>query len=289
MKETLNLRIMKHVVLLLLLSISISIKSQQFTVMSYNIRCGHCDNNNSNNWDSRKEMLLSLITKHNPDILALQEVIPMQLTYLIQSLPNYSYYGTGRKADGSDEGCYIFYNKHALTIDSVYSGTKWYSSTPNVPGSNDMGDLYNRIITFARFKTINTNKYFYHFNTHLTYIDSLQVRYIDFLTKVIKEREKQDPFILTGDFNADELSPAINKLKKNFNSEKLTDTYRTIHPTGVISTFNSFTGKTDGKKIDYIFIEADKFNTINANCDSTQLNGKYPSDHNALDALIQLK
>lgn len=280
---------MKYLTILLLLLTSLTVNSQQLSVMSYNIRCGHCDDNNSNNWESRKEMLLSVIKKHNPDILGLQEIVPLQLMYLKANLPDYYYFGTGRKADGTDEGCYIFYKKNVLSIDSLHSGTKWYSSTPDIPGSNDMGDLYNRIVTFARFKTIETNKYFYHFNTHLTYLDSIQVRYVDFLSNVIKNRNTQDPFILTGDFNADEVSPAIKKLKENFITEKLADTYRSIDPTGVISTFNYFTGKTDGKKIDYIFIEGDKFNTVHAGCDSTVLNGKYPSDHNSINAVILLK
>jgi endonuclease/exonuclease/phosphatase family metal-dependent hydrolase len=257
--------------------------------MTYNIRCGHCDDNNPNNWDSRKDLLLSVIKKNNPDILGLQEVIPLQLIFLINNLPDYNYFGTGRIADGTDEGCYIFYKKKLFSIDSLNSGTKWYSSTPDIPGSNDMGDLYKRIITFAHFKTIATNKYFYHFNTHLTYLDSIQVKYIDFLSGVIKIRAIKDPFILTGDFNADESSPAIEKLKQNFASDKLVDSYRIKNPKGKISTFNFFTGKTEGRKIDYIFIEGEKFKIIQAGCDSTNVNGKYPSDHNSVNAKLELK
>lgn len=279
---------MKYLTILLLFSL-FACQSQQLSVMSYNIRCGHCDDNNSNNWESRKEMVLSLIKKHNPDILGLQEAIPLQLEYLKENLPDYNYFGTGRNADGMDEGCFIFYRRSVLSIDSIHSGTTWYSSTPDVPGSNDMGDLYRRIVTFAHFKTAKTGRYFYHFNTHLTYVDSIQVRYVDFLTDVIKNTGKKEPFILTGDFNADEQSPAIRKLKENFKSEKLADTYREIDPKSIVKTFNGFTGKSDEKKIDYIFVEADKFATLQAGCDSTNLNGKYPSDHNSMNAIIQFR
>jgi len=264
-------------------------KPQQLSVMTYNIRCGHCDNDNPNNWESRKEMLLAVIKKHHPTILGLQEVVPLQLSYLKTNLPDYDFFGTGRNADGTDEGCYIFYQKKVLQIDSVHSGTKWYSSTPDIPGSNDMGDLYKRIVTFARFKTIGTNQYFYHFNTHLTYLDSIQPRYIDFLSGVIKNRDTEDAFILTGDFNADESSPAIKRLKENFVNKKLVDTYRQIDPAGVVGTFQAFKGRTDGKKIDYIFIEADQFQTLHATCDSTELNGKYPSDHHPMNAVLRFK
>jgi endonuclease/exonuclease/phosphatase family metal-dependent hydrolase len=280
---------MKQLFLLYFMLIFLSTYPQQFSVMTYNIRCGGCDNNNSNNWDSRKELLLSVIKKHNPDVIGFQEMIPMQLEYLKTNLVGYSYYGKGREADGGGEGCYIFYKKELFIIDSLNSGTKWYSSTPDVPGSNDMGDLYKRIVTFARLKTTNTGRYFYHFNTHLTYVDSIQVRYVDFLTQLIKTRRFDEPFILTGDFNADETSPAIIKIKQNFVALKMVDTYREISPDNAISTFNYFTGKRDGRKIDYIFIEGNKFKSVQAGCDSTSYHGKYPSDHNSVHAVIEFK
>jgi endonuclease/exonuclease/phosphatase family metal-dependent hydrolase len=257
--------------------------------MSYNIRCGHCDDNNTNNWEGRKELLLSVIKKNNPDIIGFQEVIPLQLAYLKNNLLNYSFFGTGRDSDGGGEGCYIFYKKDLFTIDSLNSGTKWYSSTPDIQGSNDMGDLYNRIVTFARFKTLSTKKYFYHFNTHLTYIDSIQVRYVDFLTQIINTRKFHDPYIVTGDFNADESSPAIIRLKTNLSADKIVDTFRAMNPFNDVSTFNFFTGKRDGRKIDYIFIGNDKFKTLKAGCDSTSLNGKYPSDHNSVNAVLEYR
>lgn len=280
---------MKTTLTILFLLMAIVLKSQQFSVMSYNIRCGNCDDANSNNWESRKEMLLSVIKKQNPTILALQEAIPLQLSFLKANLPEYAYFGTGRNADGTGEGCHVLYKKDKLSIDSVHSATKWFSSTPDIPGTNDMGDSFNRIVTFVRFKATKTNQNFYLFNTHLTYLDSIQVRYIDFLSGVIKNRKTPDPFILVGDLNADESSPAIQKLLHNFRSEKLVDTYRKIHPTGKVSTFNFFNGKSDGRKIDYVFVQDEKFKTIDAGCDTTSINGKFPSDHNAIYATIELR
>ncbi|MGC8802619.1 MAG: endonuclease/exonuclease/phosphatase family protein, partial [Bacteroidales bacterium] len=244
---------------------------------------------NPNHWEGRKALLLSVIQKNNPDIIGFQEMIPSQLKYLMENLPGYFCYGTGREADGSGEGCYIFYRKNLFTIDSLHSGTRWYSSTPNIPGTNDMGDLFKRIITFARFKINTTNQYFYMFNTHLTYIDSLQVKYVDFLTSTIKSRANADPFILTGDFNADEKSVAIHQLKTNFAAEKIVDTYREIFPNEVLSTFNNFSQIRDGRKIDYIFIVDKQMKTINAFCDTITFNGRYPSDHFPLMALVQIK
>ena len=279
----------KNVLLFFAAFFTLNNYAQPFSIMTYNIRCGYCDENNLNNWNSRKELLLSIIKKNNADLIGFQEVVQNQLEYLKTNLADYNYFGSGREADGSGEGCYIFYKKLAFTIDSVHSGTKWYSSTPDIAGSNDMGDKYNRIITYARFKNKITNKYFYHFNTHLTYIDSIQIKYINFLTKIISNRAIDDPFILSGDFNASEISPAIKELKGNLGTTGLIDSYREINPKGNITTFNNFTQQADGIKIDYIFIQGNKFKTISASCDSTVIDGKNPSDHNAICAKITFK
>lgn len=280
---------MQRIVILFSLFLFVRMQAQPFSIMTYNIRCGECDNSNANHWEGRKTLLLSVIQKNKPDIIGFQEMIPSQLTYLKDHLAEYSYYGTGRETDGTGEGCYIFYRKNMFTIDSLHAGTRWYSSTPEIAGTNDMGDLFKRIITFARFKLNRTNQYFYVFNTHLTYIDSLQVKYVNFLTSVIKSRATAEPFILTGDFNADERSTAIHQLKANFAAEKIVDTYRVIYPNEVLSTFNNFSAIRDGRKIDYIFVEENKMKTLNAFCDTSTFNGRYPSDHFPISAVVQLK
>jgi len=280
---------MRTHIIVLLLMLPLSMAGQAIEVMTYNIRCGECDNHNTNNWDSRKTLVLSVIQKNDPDIIGFQEMIPAQLEYLSNQLTSYSYYGTGREADGSGEGCYIFYKKDRFSLDSLHSGTKWYSSTPEIPGSNDWGDMYKRIVSYARFRIKSNNQYFYLFNTHLTYIDSLQIKYVNFLISLIKSRHPSDPFILTGDFNADEASAAILHLKMSFPADEIMDTYREIVPNEKISTFNNFSDVRDGRKIDYIFAEGKRFKTLSAQCDTTTFKGKYPSDHFALTATLELK
>jgi endonuclease/exonuclease/phosphatase family metal-dependent hydrolase len=258
--------------------------------MSYNIRCGQCDNNTQNSWDNRRELLLSVILKCNADVIGFQEMMPQQRDWLREKLPTYAVYGTGREADGGGEGCYIFYKRKAFKIDSTASSTQWFSSTPHIPGSADMGDLYKRILTTAHLESLTTGQKFYFFNTHLTYLAEIQPAYIKLLNTLIRERvANHEPFLLTGDFNADENSEAIKLLKQNFEAIPLIDTYRVIHPTGQLSTFNGFTGEQDGKKIDYIFADATHFKVLDADCIQTLFNGLYPSDHYPMTAKVKLK
>lgn len=281
---------MKTLTTLFILFISLYCTSQEFKVMSYNIRCGQCDTDNSNSWFNRKELVLKVIKNDNPDLIGFQEMITEQRDWLLAKMPEYAVYGTGRDADGGGDGCYIFYKRALFSVDSTSSATKWYSSTPNVAGSGDMGDVFKRIITYAHLNVELAGKKFYFFNTHLTYLPKIQPAYISHLTKVIKERVSNDePFLLTGDFNADENSDALKLLKQYFQSTPLVDSYREIHPTETLSTFNFFTGEKDGKKIDYIFFDASNFKTIEAECINTVVDNKYPSDHYPMTAKFKIK
>jgi len=275
--------------LFLSLFLSLTVSGQKLKVMSYNIRCGQCDNNTQNSWDNRKELVLSVIQNSGPDVIGFQEMMPQQRDWLLEKLPAYAIYGTGREVDGGGEGCYIFYKRKAFRIDTAASSTQWYSSTPHIPGSADMGDLYKRILTTAHLESLSTGHKFYLFNTHLTYLSEIQPAYVTLLTRLIKERvDNQVPFLLMGDFNADENSEAIKLLKQNFESIPLIDTYRVIHPEGQLTTFNGFTGEHDGKKIDYIFMDAAHFKTLDAACIQTVSSGLYPSDHYPMTAMVKI-
>lgn len=281
---------MKTLTTLFILFISFSCTSQEFKVMSYNIRCGQCDNNTPNSWTNRKDLVLNVIKMDNPDLIGFQEMITEQRDWLLTQMPEYAVYGSGREADREGEGCYIFYKRALFSIDSTTSATKWYSTTPDVAGSGDMGDLYKRIITYAHLKMVTSGDKFYFFNTHLTYLPEIQVAHISLLNRIIKETIQNDePFFLSGDFNADENSDAIKLLTRDFESKPLIDSYREIHPAEELSTFNFFTGEKDGKKIDYIFIDGSAFKTIEAECTTTIVEGKYPSDHYPMTARLKIE
>jgi endonuclease/exonuclease/phosphatase family metal-dependent hydrolase len=89
--------------------------------------------------------------------------------------------------------------------------------------------------------------------------------------------------ILTGDFNNyKELSDEINEVIAN----NFIDSYRFIHPNAInTGTFHSFTGKCKIEKIDFIFVR--EFQVENSTIIKDNKNGKYPSDHFPLDAIVK--
>ena len=100
---------MKKLFLIIPILFFLSIK--ELKVISYNIRYNN-PNDGINIWDNRKSTITKFLIDESPDFAGLQEVTYSQLSFLKDSLVNYSFIGVGRD-DGKTKGEYspIFYNK----------------------------------------------------------------------------------------------------------------------------------------------------------------------------------
>ncbi|CAO2820451.1 unnamed protein product [Amaranthus hypochondriacus] len=69
-----------------------------------------------NSWDNRKDLCISVITSHSPNIICTQQGLKSQLDYLQQGLPGYGHFGISRKGvdDPSDEYCAILFDKEKI-------------------------------------------------------------------------------------------------------------------------------------------------------------------------------
>lgn len=250
--------------------------------MTFNIRLGTVDDG-PNHWKLRREMVFDVIREHGPDLVGMQEVVRFQLDELLAALPQYEGFGAGRE-DGQTKGEYspILYRKDRLKL--LDQGTFWLSETPEVPGSKSWKTACTRVCTWGWFRENRTGRTFYFFNTHLDHISQeAREKGIALILERISERKHQDPVFLTGDFNAGEDNAAIKLAKK---SKLMQDSYRMVHPDEKKSgTFNGWKGKTDGDKIDYIFVPRNA-KVISAEIIHDNRDGRYPSDHFPLMTVI---
>ena len=281
------LKLIKLAVIVLLFSCSIvgHIEAQQnkeLKVMTFNIRYGTADDGD-NSWQFRKENVLKTINNFNPDLFGLQEALQLQIDELLKQMPGYSCLGVGRD-DGKSAGEHscIFYLKDRFDVDST--GTFWFSETPNIVASKSWGNNITRICTLARLKDKPSGKTFYFFNVHLDH-ESQPSREKSTLLLMKRICEKTLPVILTGDFNCGDDNPAIQTVIKS----GLIDTYRKLHIKQTNEgTYHSFKGDTTGDKIDFIFVSND-FDVNQSEIIRTNYEGKYPSDHFPVGAVINLE
>ena len=261
-------------------------------VMSFNIRNGTAKDGD-NSWAFRQELVVETIQTFNPDVLGLQEVQKFQADYLIEQLPGYGFYGVGRD-DGINKGEFapVMYKKDRFEV--VQSGHYWLSESPEVVGSKSWDAALPRIATWILLKDKEANSLQIIFgNTNFDH-KGVQARLES--AKLIRGRidrvVPELPVIVTGDFNThEELEPYEALITSTGSSgEPLIDTYRVIHPQkgGFEGTFGGFEGKQQGNRIDWVITTQDVI-TLDANINHTNHDGRYPSDHYPVEAVVRIR
>lgn len=233
------------------------------TVISYNIRLNTPDDGD-NIWDNRKGASVKMVNMENPDFLCVQEAYFVQLEYMLNNLPKYSYIGVGRD-DGAHAGEHmaILYDKERFEV--IQHGDFWLSETPD-KCSRGWDAACHRIVTWGYFRDKKTDRRIYCFNTHLDHIGEIARREsVKLITARIKSivQDKRAAVFLTGDFN----SPVENEIFKPL--KKILRQARKDAPiTDDKGTFNGWGSAPNNIVIDHIFYKNCKsliFKTLNQN------------------------
>jgi endonuclease/exonuclease/phosphatase family metal-dependent hydrolase len=271
--------------LLVLALLQIAAPPRDISVMSFNIRYGTAADG-ADSWSHRQGQVVSLIRRHQPHILGMQDALEFQLKEIGAQLPDYGRIGVGRD-DGQTHGEFsaILYQRSRYEVQE--QGTFWFSPTPEVPGSTGWGNHITRICSWARLYDRELARSFYVYNLHLDH-ESVpsRDRSAELLARRIAERNSDDPVIVMGDFNAGEDQPPVQYL---LNHVPLTDSFRELEPqaTGV-ATYHAFTGRTEGPKIDHILVSIE-WSVRSAGIDRSSEGGRYPSDHYPVYAVLRLE
>jgi endonuclease/exonuclease/phosphatase family metal-dependent hydrolase len=252
--------------------------------------------------------MTDLIAAGNYDFIGTQETLMIhdpeqnQVAYIASKLPNHGFFGRSREVrPDTGEAMMIYYKKNRWKIDDTDQETFWLSDTPDVAGSKtDPKAGCPRSVTTALFHELNegkvTGRKIYFYNTHYDHqSEEARQRGAKLLMERIANRKNKDvPVIVTGDLNCGEKSPAIRFMqgepmklddKEWTASYKLVDTFRAVNPDATdVGTFNGF--KAPNKdKIDYIFVSPG-VRTLSSEIIRTQREGRYPTDHFPVNAVI---
>lgn len=249
-----------------------SMNAQSFGIMTYNIRLD-VKSDGVNQWENRREGVVSLIKNHKPDIFGIQEGLPHQVEYLSNHLKDYTMIGEGR--DGGKKGEYSAIYYHHNKVKFLKTETFWLSETPKKP-SIGWDAALNRIVTVGVFRIRNSAKKMVIYNSHFDHMgESARENSIKLiLNHIIENGYSKNAVVVMGDFNAEPDDAPILLLSKN-----LDDTFTSTFSKNPTGTFNGFQLESNlAKRIDYIFtknIEVVQFKHIHEKLP----NGLWPSDH----------
>lgn len=241
-------------------------------VMSFNVRVP-VETDGADRWEARREQMVRLLREQRPDVIGTQELVKAQGDYLAAELPEYAWFGRGRRGDDSDEHMGVFYRRNALKL--LDSGDFWLSDTPDVPGSISWGHPLPRMVTWGLFERIADGRRFYLLNTHFPYRDEdgpARVRAAKLIARRVKKLSADVPVIVVGDFNDVPGSGAYRRLTR-----RLHDAWVEAPREGPDYTFHGFTGQGD-KRIDWVLYRGG-LQPLRARTLDSRENGRYPSDH----------
>ena len=122
--------------------------SPSLRVATFNVRNGiACDGLDS--WPLRRRATAAVLAGLDADVACLQEVYGFQQRYLLRRLPGYAAAGDGRTNGRRGERCAVLWRTDRLRLDEAR--TRWFSDTPDLPGSTGWGNRQPRVVTLARF------------------------------------------------------------------------------------------------------------------------------------------
>ncbi len=267
-------------------------------VMSFNLRYGTAKDG-VNHWDNRKEMVVQTIQAFTPDLLGTQETLTFQRDFIAEHCPNLQPFGVARE-DGKDKGemAAIFYDRDRFEL--LDSGNFWLSETPDQAGSKGWDALLPRISSWVKLKDKRDTEALpiFFLNTHFDHVGrTARVESAKLMRKMVQELGRDHRVVVSGDFNSGIGSVVYKELldgpeggEPKGSSVILSDSYlatQSPHPDTFEGTTPGFDpNRVQGNRIDWIFA-SQQWEVRSARIDRTSMNGRTPSDHFPITAVLR--
>jgi endonuclease/exonuclease/phosphatase family metal-dependent hydrolase len=258
-------------------------------VMCFNIRCSTATGDGENHWSKRREIFFRTIECFNPDLLGLQEVISDQADELRSHFAGtHTFVGVGRD-DGQRKGEFAAILFRTDRFELIDQGHIWLSKSPETPGSVSWDSSLTRMASWVKLRDRQRSSRdpFIFMNTHFDHIGEVaRLESAKLLRKRLGELSDNGKLavIFTGDLNCTEDDAPVPVLL----NAGLTDAYRATHRQrdDHEQTFHAFDGNTKGSRIDFIMLSS-QFRATQCDIDRLNEAGRYPSDHFAVECVVQ--
>jgi endonuclease/exonuclease/phosphatase family metal-dependent hydrolase len=259
-------------------------------VMSFNIRYdpGGSLPGQADYWPEREPLITRLFEVEGPTILGVQEAMFHQLPSIENGLSeHHRAVGFGRNGGSQGEQSAIYYDSRRLTVQRW--DQFWLSDTPQVIGSRTWGNTVPRIVTWGLFADNNSGKDLVIVNTHLDHrSEPSRVRGAGAIVSLMDTFETNVPTLLTGDFNS--IAGKSSAYSTLVGSGVFQDTWATARKrlTPAYGTFANFKEPVEGaSRIDWV-LATPEIHVLKTALNTFRVDGRYPSDHLPVQALVRL-
>ena len=268
-------------------------RRDQLHVMTFNLRHDRSaltEESDPDHWPARRPILIDLLERERPTLLAVQEALFGQLSAIREALPGHEMIGYGRDGGSAGEHSAIFYDRERLRVTEW--DQFWLSDTPQLIGSATWGNTVTRIVVRARMEDLATGREFAVLNTHFDHeSEPARIRSAQAMIDQFEGGELDRlPTLVTGDFNsAAHGSGAYTTLVTDGPTRDTWDAAQK-QLTPAWGTFPEYQAPVEGgDRIDWV-LATEEFTVLEAAINvSTDRHGAFPSDHAAVQALVALR
>lgn len=257
--------------------------------MTFNIRYGTAPDG-PNHWLLRQDRVLDTIRAESPHILAIQEGLAFQMTFLKEHLPEYL--ALGQHRDGGKRGEFSGLLVDEAVLEILDSGQFWLSATPETLGSRGWDAALPRTAVWARLRwravrngEASAAHEFLVLGTHLDHRGKeARLQSALLIQRRMEGLANGIPVLLMGDFNVAPEDPPMQVFQEaGFQSAVL------LHDSAAAGsgTFHSFRGHETGRQIDHIWVSPG-WNIQVAEILRPRFDGRSPSDHDPVFARFGL-
>lgn len=256
-------------------------------VMSYNVRriMPMSRHRSPDFWPVRRDLVERMLHAERPTILGTQEAMAAQANAISAMLgPDFHHVGHGRGADGKGEGCPLYFDTTRLTL--IDWSQRALSPTPLAAGSKGWGNLVPRIVVTAEFDDLMTGKRLVVFNTHFDHNSKRsRVASAEYVAGLVSECKH--PAIVMGDFNTVPGKPPYRiLLDAGLRDSLLVADKRVGGPGPTFSNYDLPSPR--GRRIDWLLV-SDRIDVRIAGINTARFEGRAPSDHEPVQAVIRVR
>ncbi len=208
-----------------------------FSVMTMNLRFGLA-RDGENRWDSRKAVVGEFLKQLRMDFIGFQEVNHFQADFLEKTLKGYSHIGWYNRNLPWWQSNMIFFHTDWTCLGHRHH---FISRFPDIP-SKMAGSRWPRQCVVGWFE--KQGRTVLAANTHFDFTPAVQARSAGLVMTFLKQFPSELPMVITGDFNSGHDSSVFHTFQAHGFKEVFAE-----DPPG---TFHGFTGKSDGRHIDWI-------------------------------------
>ena len=268
-------------------------RRDQLHVMTFNLRHDRSaltEESDPDHWPARRPILIDLLERERPTLLAVQEALFGQLSAIREALPGHEMIGYGRDGGSAGEHSAIFYDRERLRVTEW--DQFWLSDTPQLIGSATWGNTVTRIVVRARMEDLATGREFAVLNTHFDHeSEPARIRSAQAMIDQFEGGELDRlPTLVTGDFNCAAHGSGAYTALVTYGPAR--DTWDTAQKqlTPAWGTFLDYRAPVEGgDRIDWV-LATEEFTVLEAAINvSTDRHGAFPSDHAAVQALVALR